>query len=155
MMKYLLAAVVVAIVGGYAVFTAACPCERTPGGYLLGNEVAEPVTDWAFANEEPLCQIEVSSWHPHSVNLNCMSAEGELYLSCARCDGKYWSTIALANPNGRIRIGEDVYPVTLTRVTDPDVLDIAWAARAAKTGRGEGSPREDHWWSFHLESRAN
>jgi hypothetical protein len=154
MLKYILAAVVVVIIGGYAVFTAACPCDRIPGGYLLGNEVTEPVSDWAFANEEPLCQIEVFSWHPHSVNLNCMSAEdGELYLSCSGCEGKYWSTIALDSPNGRLRIGDNVYPVTMMRVTDPETLDIAWKARAAKTGRGADTERADHWWSFRLESR--
>jgi hypothetical protein len=152
MWKYILAAVVVAAVLGYTAFIVSCPCDRTPGGWLLGTEVSEPVADWAFANEAPLCQVEVRSWHPHSVNLNCMSAQGALYLSCAQCDGKYWSTIALGNPDGRMRIGGKVYPVRLQRVTDPKVLDNAWQARAAKTGRAAG-PRSADWWSFRVTSR--
>ena len=136
-------------------FIAVCPCERTPGTVLSGEQIDTPITDWHFANDAPLCQIEVQADITWSVNLNCMSdAQGQLYLSCARCDGKYWSTAALARPDkGRIRIAGKIYPVVLRRVTAPAELDIAWAARAAKTGRGADQPRADHWWSFRLESR--
>lgn len=129
-----------------------CPCSRMPGGWLLGEEVTDPVTDWSFANEVPLCQIQVRSWLPHSVNLNCMSTGGALYLSCASCEGKIWSTAALGDPNARIRMNGVVYPVRLTRVENPAVLDAAWNARAAKFGR-EAGPRREGWWSFKAESR--
>lgn len=138
---------------GAVVYFFYCPCERTPGGWLLGTEVSEPVSDWSFANRVPLCQIQVAGWLPHSVNLNCMSASGKLYLSCSSCEGKRWSTYALANPNGRIRLNGSVYPVTLTRVEDPEVLDEAWRARAAKVGRDSTPPRPEGWWSFSLKSR--
>ena len=128
-----------------------CPCDRIPGTYLVGEEVQAPVSDWSFANSEPLCQIEVGNLLPHSVNLNCMAVDGELFLSCAGCDGKHWSTIALENQQGRIRIGTRVYPVSLQRVTDPEILDAAWKGRADKLGR-EPQPRADGWWSFRLES---
>ena len=130
-----------------------CPCSRLPGGWLLGSEVTEPVADWSFANEVPLCQIQVQSWLPHSVNLNCMSSRGRLFLSCASYDGKTWSTAALANPDARIRVNDSVYLVTLTRVEDPEVLDEAWNARAAKLGRQATRPRQEGWWSFRVESR--
>lgn len=145
------AAVLLAAAAASWYFT--CPCTRVPGGYLLGDEVASPVVDWTFANRVPLCQIEVGDWLRHSVNLNCMAVDGELYLSCAACDGKRWSTLALRNPAGRIRIGDKVYPVTLTRVTDPATLDAAWQARAAKFGRTDTRPRDPGWWSFRLQSR--
>lgn len=140
------------IVAAAAWFFTLCPCERTPGSYLWGEEITTPVTDWSMANEARLCQIEVNGIIPWSVNLNCMAApDGNLYLSCARCDGKRWSTLALADPTGRIRIGDKVYPVSLTRVTDPETLDLAWNARADKLSR-ERQPRPDHWWSFRLAS---
>jgi len=133
--------------GGY--FITQCPCERIPGLWLLGEEGPEPAT-WEFANQERLCQIEVSSWYTHSVNLNCMASEdGLLYLSCSRCDGKRWSTAAVDSGRARIRIGELVYPVSIRRVTDSDELDKAWKARYTKLKR-EPSPRPDHWWSFNL-----
>lgn len=134
-----------------------CPCERTSGGYLMGDEAQAPVDDWSFANDMatvPLCQIQVDAGLlPHSINLNCMADSGELYLSCASCDGKRWSTAVLENPEVRLRAAGIVYPVTVTRVTDPATLDRAWVARAAKRGRPTDTPREDGWWSFRVVSR--
>jgi len=130
-----------------------CPCERTPGGWLLGDEITEPVPDWSFVNEVGLCQIQVSAVLPHSINLNCMSANGQLYLSCSRCEGKYWSNAALENSLARIRVEDHVYPVNITRIKDPQVLDEAWLARGTKLGRSGQSPRPDHWWSFKIVSR--
>jgi hypothetical protein len=132
-----------------------CPCERLPGGWLLGETVAEPITDWTFANEAPLCQVQVQSGMlPHSINLNCMSSSGLLYLSCAQCDGKAWSSAALEHPEARLRVGERVYPVTLTRITDDAELDVAWRAREQKLGRDPDRARETGWWSFRVESRS-
>lgn len=130
-----------------------CPCERTPGGWLLGDEITGPVADGSFANDVGLCQIQVSAVLPHSINLNCMSANGKLYLSCSRCDGKYWSNAALENSLARIRIDDRVYPVKITRVQDPKVLDEAWLARVTKLGRSTESQRPGHWWSFNIVSR--
>jgi hypothetical protein len=134
-----------------------CPCDRTAGGYLLGSEVTEPVSDWSFVNSMeavPLCQIQVDAGLlPHSINLNCMADNGELYLSCASCDGKRWSTAALNNPAARLRAAGSVYPVTATRVEDPETLDRAWVARARKLGRPTDTPRQEGWWSFRVVSR--
>jgi hypothetical protein len=124
-----------------------------PGGYLIGREVDEAVRDWSFANEVPLCQLEVASTLPHSINLNCMATEGELYVSCSNCEGKHWSSVALAQPNGRVRVADAIYPVTLTRIEDVSTLDRAWLARASKTGTPASRERPDHWWSFRLVSR--
>jgi hypothetical protein len=135
-----------------AVYFFYCPCERVPGGWLLGEQITTPIGNWQFANEPGLCQIEVTDILPHSINLNCMSADGQLYLSCMNCEGKKWSTTALKNPDGRIRIDGRVYPVTMRRVTDDAELTRAWLARAAKTGSAAGQPRPDHWWSFELRS---
>lgn len=141
-----------------------CPCERSPGGYLFGDAPDRLVTDWSFANEVPLCQIQVRrEVLPYSINLNCMSTEeGGLYLSCSFCDNKRWSGLVVNDGDIRIRLNEIVYPVQATRVTDPLELDRAWEARVIKlqVHNSEvnpavplGTPRPDRWWSFHLESR--
>lgn len=130
-----------------------CPCERVPGGWLLGDENVDPVSDWSFVNDAGLCQVQVSAVLPHSINLNCMSTDEKLYLSCARCEGKYWSRAAIKNADARIRIGERVYPVKISRVVDPQVLDKAWLARVTKLGRSLDSTRPEDWWSFRLDSR--
>ncbi len=152
-MKRALWALLLAVpIVGYAALGFLCPCARIPGGHLLGTEVEEAVTDWSFVNQVPLCQLEVASTLPHSINLNCMSADGELYVSCSNCEAKHWSSVALARPSARIRIAEAIYPVTLARVEDPSTLDKAWLARASKTGAPASTPRPDHWWSFRLTS---
>jgi hypothetical protein len=124
-----------------------------PGAYLFGTVEPEPVGDWSFANDVPLCQMEIRTWRPHSINLNCMSADGILYVSCSSCAEKYWSNQALASQRGRVRMGDSVYPVTLRRVTDTDELELAWSARLSKLGMERATPRPAHWWSFHLTSR--
>jgi len=131
----------------------ACPCERMPGGYLLGEEVTETIEDWSFVNQTGLCQIQVAAVLPHSVNLNCMSTNGNLYLSCASCDGKYWSNAAVANPEARLRVDGRVYPVSIRRVQDAQTRDIAWQARAAKLKQKPGTPPAEGWWTFSLVSR--
>ncbi len=142
-----------------------CPCERTPGGYLLGSEVREPVEDWRFANEVRLCQIQVRTRPlPHSINLNCMATDdGDLYLSCASCDGKRWSTAALEDPRARLRLDDEVFPVMLTWVTDPVLKDRAWQARIDKIHVLRGGdpdeppdtprPPDEEWWTFRVVSR--
>ncbi len=149
--------IVALLVVGVAYVALQCPCERTPGFFLSGEVNNEPVSDWAFANDAGLCQLQVSNGILlQSLNLNCMSGDGELYLSCAQCDGKRWSSTALEYPAGKIRIADTVYPVSLSRVTDPEELDFAWQARANKLrrpGREVQTQRPDHWWSFKLTSK--
>ena len=152
MTKIFVAIVAVTLVGGVAIYLTTCPCERVPGLWLTGPEVEATQEDWSFVNDEGLCALEVNSWRPHSVTLNCMSDAGELFVSCSRCAGKYWSGVALEQPNGRIRVAGQVYPVALRRLEDDESLDRAWQARASKLNR-EGQERPDHWWSFQLASR--
>ncbi|MEM7099671.1 MAG: hypothetical protein AAF541_15500 [Pseudomonadota bacterium] len=139
---------------GLIIFTMSCPCGPVPGLWLLGEVAQEKVTDWSIANDRksaPLCQLQINTWRPHSINLNCMSDQGNLYVSCSNCAGKTWSNDALAYPEGILRIGETVYPVHLERLTRPQDLDIAWSARLRKIG-AESAPRPEHWWSFRLNS---
>lgn len=155
--------------GGGAFWAVTCPCDSTPGFVLLGEVEREPVSDWSFANDVDLCQIQISiGWRPHSVNLNCMATpDGDLYLSCSAGSTKYWCPRVEENHLGRLRLDGAVYPVVLNRVSDPATLDAVWRARAAKlqnpdvlarqppgiTAPPIDSERPGHWWSFHVESR--
>ncbi len=152
--------------GGYWVL--ACPCAGTPGFVLRGELHDAPVSDWTFANDVDLCQVQISvGWRPHSVNLNCMaSPTGDLFLSCSVGEQKYWCPKVGEHEPGRLRLDGVVYPVVLNRVTDPATLDAAWRARLAKLQSPEvlavqpgeaGRPpldaeRPEHWWTFRVES---
>jgi hypothetical protein len=150
---------------GFLVYSSICPCERTPGGFLFGDRVDEPVQDWSFANDVPLCQLQIyDGLRPHSINLNCMSTPaGELYLSCSVCTRKYWAGKVGSDERAIMRLNGAVYPVQLNRVTEPAEMDRAWAARVSKLQVHGGGPynpipepdaeRPDHWWTFHVESR--
>ncbi len=140
-----------------------CPCDFTPGGLLFGDRAGEEVTDWSFANDVSLCQIQVGGLLPYSVNLNCMAtSSGDLYLSCSVCDRKRWAGVVVGNGRAKMRLDGTVYPVTATRVLDPDELDRAWVARVDKLQIHStainpavpvGTPRPDRWWSFRVVSR--
>ncbi len=160
------AALAVVLAVGFLGWSATCPCNYTPGAYLFGDEQQEAVSDWTFANQVTLCQIQVrAGLLPHAINLNCFANQsGDLYLSCSNCDGKRWSGFAVEDGRARLRLDGDVYPVTLTRALDPDELDMAWSARLDKLHNLEapanppaplGSPRPDHWWSFRVVSRSS
>ena len=87
-----LTALFVVGLGGIAVWTTTCPCNQMPGFMLLGDVQKEPVTDWSFVNDIPLCQIQIYAGPmPHAVNLNCMATpDGGLFLSCGDCERKFW-----------------------------------------------------------------
>ncbi|MFN7918262.1 MAG: hypothetical protein U0Q55_23170 [Vicinamibacterales bacterium] len=164
------AAVVVAAVVGGGYWALQCPCAGVPGFVLLGEEQREPVTDWSFANDVNLCQVQITAgWLPHSVNLNCMSTpSGDLFLSCSVGTRKYWCQRVGPDHPGRLRLNGKVYPVVLNRVTDPAVLEVAWAARVKKLQRPEvqamqppgpltppDAKRPDTWWSFQVRSKVS
>ena len=153
MLRWLGIILVLVMVGAAGAFWFVCPCETVPGGPLAGERAPAAVTDWSFVNDVGLCQVQVDRGIPWSINLNCMSTAGQLYVSCSRCAGKGWSEAALDNPEGFIRVRETVYPVSLTRVIQSEVLDQAWAARIKKLGIDPSAERPGHWWSFQLESR--
>jgi hypothetical protein len=163
-MAIALGAFVISVFAGFMMYSSLCPCERTPGGLLFGEQAPEPVTDWNFANDIALCQLQIyAGIRPHSINLNCMSTpQGELFLSCSTCENKYWASKVGANETAVMRLDGIVYPVTLNRVTDSARLDAAWQARVNKLQTFGGAPvnptpdpnaiRPDHWWSFHVQS---
>ena len=79
-----------------------------------------------------------------------MSAQSRLFVSCSVCETKSWAAVALENPEGRIKIEETIYPVTLRRLTGETELDMSWEARSAKLGEDPDTPRPESWWSFEM-----
>lgn len=159
----LLISLCVFAVAGFILYSSICPCDRTPGGFLFGERVEAPVSDWSFANEVPLCQIQIwAGMRPHSINLNCMAAaDGKLYLSCSLCASKYWAGNVGPNEEGNLRLNGLVYPVQFKRVLDAAELDRAWTARVSKLQlvADELNPapapdleRPEDWWSFSVAS---
>ena len=112
------------------------PHARTPGLWLKGNVVATPVTDWSFTDKIPVVQLqtETSYMLPHSVNINCLNYNGQLYLVSVYPAGTAhtWNDNVMRDPHVRLKIGDNIYDRTVSLVTDPAEQEGVLQARHNK-----------------------
>ena len=90
-----------------------------PGKTLKGEEVS--AGSFAFAAEFNLLQLEVRPSDPYSVWLRVIVKNQHLYIDAA--DSRRWHKYLKDEPNVRIKLGDKIYPATMTIVTDQDLLD--------------------------------
>jgi hypothetical protein len=112
------------------------PHARTPGLWLKGNVVTTPVTDWSFTDKIPVVQLqtETSYMLPHSVNINCLNYNSQLYLVSVYPAGTAhtWNDNVMRDPHVRLKIGDDIYDRTVSLVTDPAEQEGVLQARHNK-----------------------
>jgi hypothetical protein len=112
------------------------PHARTPGLWLKGNVVTTPVMDWSFTDKIPVVQLqtETSYMLPHSVNINCLNYNGQLYLVSVYPAGTAhtWNDNVIRDPHVRLKIGDDIYDRTVSLVTDPAEQEGVLQARHNK-----------------------
>ncbi len=144
---------VLTAIAGFLYWSLSCPCERTPGGYLLGEQSQEVMIDWSLVNDVPLCQLQTSAFFiPHSINMNCSSLEKELFIGCMNCEGKRWGAALAEQGVARFRVNDIVYSVAARRLLEPAEMDHAWLSSSIKAGRPSDTPRppDNIWWTFQL-----
>lgn len=129
------------------------PCGRIPGTRLSGQEVTQPVTDWSFVEQIPECQIEVRPSEPYSINAMCFPVGGDLFVGCMHCAGKRWPTYLQSDPRLRVKLGDRIYPLRATRVTDPAVIQGAWEQRSRRRLAGPPPPVPADYWLFRFGPR--
>lgn len=103
------------------------PRERTPGLWLKGNLVTTPVTDWSFTDQVSQVEVQTRSRFliPYSVTTYCVSMNGQLYLDSfyppgvEYPHGRSWNENVARDPHVRLKIGSNLYDVTLVHDTDP------------------------------------
>jgi hypothetical protein len=112
------------------------PHARTPGLWLKGNVVTTPVTDWSFTDKIPVVQLQTETryWLPHSVNINCLDYNSQLYLVSVYPAGTAhtWNDNVVRDPHVRLKIGDQIYDRTLSLVTDPAEQEGVLQARHNK-----------------------
>lgn len=112
------------------------PHDRIPGLWLKGNAVATPVSDWSFTDKIPVIQIQTQTPYllPHSVNINCLDYDGQLYLVSVFPAGTThtWNDNVIRDPHVRLKIGDQVYDRTVSLVTDPAEQEGVMEARHKK-----------------------
>jgi hypothetical protein len=117
-------------------FTGLDPHGRIPGLWLSGDVVATPVNDWSFTQKVTTIKLQTQSRFllPHSVTINCLDYNGQLYVSSVYPAGspRGWNENALRDPHVRIKIGDKVYDRTLVLVTDPVEQEAVLQVRARK-----------------------
>ncbi len=111
-------------------FALACdPIVMIPGGALSGTE--RPVPDsWAFTDDVDTVQLETRPSDPYSVNIWCVAIESALYVGGARESA--WTQHVVADPNVRLRVGEDLYALRATEATSDAEAEAFMKAAFAK-----------------------
>ncbi len=122
------------------------PEDQRPGMRLTGESVAIPA-DWSFTNDYPEIAVEVQTPYllSHSVTIWCAEVDGALYIGARNPESKRWPAWADADPDVRLKIGEQLYEVTLIPLDQPEQIDRLRRAYAAKyelpvTPPGEAPP---------------
>jgi hypothetical protein len=112
------------------------PGVMRPGWRLFGPEATEPVHDWSFAADLRTLELETRApWGWHSVRLWFAVADGHLYVAIYRKEGSFlWARLLRRNPRARVRLGDTLYPVEGTLVSDPASWRAALEALESKYG---------------------
>src|SRR3984893_221077 len=116
------------------------PHGNTPGLWLKGNLVTTPVTDWSFTDKYETINVQTNTRYlrPHSGTTYCVSYNGQLYLPSVYRSGltyphgSSWNEDVARDPHVRIRIGDQLYDRTLSRVTDETLRQNVLAAKRKK-----------------------
>ena len=112
------------------------PHGRMPGLWLKGNVVTTPVSDWSFTDKIPVIQLQTQTSYllPHSVNINCLYYNGQLYLVSVYPAGTMhaWNDNVMRDPHVRLKIADEIYDRTLSLVTDSAEQEGVLQARHKK-----------------------
>ncbi len=112
------------------------PHDGIPGLWLTGNVDTTRVTDWSFTNKVPTIKLQTQSRFllPHSVTINCLAYNGQLYVTSVYPAGppRSWNENVMRDPHVRIKIGDKLYDRTLVVVTDQTEIEGVLQARVKK-----------------------
>ena len=149
-----LAVLGLAVIAGVVYATRTNPIAMVAGRQLTGTVVSQPVTDWSFSDEHQLIAIETRPAAPHSVTAVCFTHEGALYVPAQGGAAKSWPHYAVSDPRVRVKIGDDIYPATATRVTDSSLQPalIASAAQKYDFELPDEPGALDDVWVFRIDS---
>jgi len=135
------------------------PRQRTPGLWLKGNLVTTPVTDWSFTDQVDTVAVQTRTWYliPHSVTTYCVALNGQLYLDSFYPEGaeyphgRSWNENVARDPRVRLKIGNNLYDVTLAHETDAALKTMVLQLVAKKYPQLK-IPPESRVQLFHVSS---
>ena len=133
----------------------AAGCEPTfvfAGGELAGTERPMP-SDWAFTGDFGTVQIETRPTDPYSVNVWGVSANRSFYVAASDAGDAAWARAIEAEPQVRLRVGDDIYRLLAQRTEDPRELADVTDAYIDKYGGERERSFIRHAWVFRLDAR--
>ena len=130
-------------------------CGPVPGGRLSG-EVAPLPADWAPLTRglDGMCEVESRPSDPHSIQLQCYTHAGAMYVHSHRWalaawyPFRSWAEIWLEEPDVRVRLGSSIYELYAEEVTSIRQRDAVLASRGYE-------PVPDGIVLFQLRPRQN
>ncbi len=130
------------------------PISMIPGGELTAGElVTEPVTDWSFAENEELVELQLSG-DSTSRTTWILVLDGSAYIpaSLSFPPGKTWHKRADKNGSAVVRIRGRRYPIDMNRISDSEIEADLKGIVVQKYGAA--TPGDDAGvWFFRLSSR--
>jgi hypothetical protein len=112
---------------GVVALLLAIGCGPVPGGSLRGTQAAAPA-DWAplLDDGRAFCEIESRPADPHSIQLECFLFDRGLHVQSHRWalarwwPAESWAEIWLAEPDVRVRLGDQLYELRALQVSEPE-----------------------------------
>jgi hypothetical protein len=145
------------VIAGVVVLGCA-PIGPFAGGRLSGTPGPADVSDWRFAKDEDVAQLETRPDDPHSVNTWFVALADRLYVPTSMIKGpknpeeRGWVQQVERDPNVRIRLGKEVFARRAVRVLAEPEYE---SARSALEDKYELDPAkrdpERTIWIFRLD----
>ena len=96
------------------------PVERIAGTRLGGELAADQDPEWTdYGRRQIAVETRTAYGIRHSVTTTSWVADGDLYVPCARCDGKRWPANVARDNRVRLKIDGQIYHRHAIRITDP------------------------------------
>ena len=96
------------------------PMGRIAGTRLGGPLAADQDPTWTdYGRRQIAVETRTSYGIRHSVTTTSWVADGNLYVPCARCDGKRWPANVARDNRVRLKIDGQIYKRHAIRITDP------------------------------------
>ncbi len=111
-----------------------------PGGELSG-EVRPVPKDWSFSDAFENVQLETRPDDPYSVNIWCVAVGKRLLIASGKGMENAWAKHIAANPQVRLRVGDDIFE--LRAVRSDDLLDRRRFLAGARIKYDDFEPDED------------
>jgi hypothetical protein len=124
-----------------------------PGGKLEGESQPAP-SDWAFAGDSGIAQLETNPAEPYSVNLAYTVLDDVLYVNAGGTETQ-WVKNMKADPEVRLLVEDTLYDLRAERVTSKEevaAFSQAWLAQSTFRRDPEGY---DEVWIYRLIARSH